>query len=934
MIERLERLVQTYGRYKQIFEDVRSLASSGAQTAALQRPLTAVTDARRGSRQTFGRAISMDKIDQATKAAHRGNMRPFTDLSRETIDTDPHLCSVLFKRFGSVTTLPLEIHPATGPGVDKERAKYYASVVREHVLGIPSLHQRLLQLGWGLFDGRSAHEVNWRPVKSAGSPFGRLSIVPDHLEWIHPRRLCFGPRRELLVLDEGQRHAGNFAPVGFSLDPDELRKRRIHSKFIQWTPSLFGEYQEREGLAPRCVYWSFFKRFSQRERMILIELFGKPWRIIEVDEDSAATTDDLEDADRAADQLGGNSTARMPRGTKLDVVQLDAKSSENHRAVIEDCDRQLSKLVLGQTGTTDPNPAGINNTQADVMQAEQAGVLISDSIALGEIVTAQLCRPIIELNFGADEIIHAPRFVLRWDRPTDRRADIERLRNAVDAGIEVPLTEAYESTGYRQPESDEPVIRIDQPPQTPGSANPPVPRPVIVYPPGESPATGEQQPAAEVADVGEGARKEAAGVVSTADLSKTVTVNESRAAQGLPPLTKPDGTRDPDGDLTTVEFEAKKTADASGWGERTSEIAPLAATRPSIEVVGASHRHYDTITAVLGNEIADRILAEAHAGEQELGSWIMLANSGDADEDVSEHRQPETDNGNPEEIIDTGRRELTRATGKWADHLGSAVVGLGTAGAIYNAINRAAEDLDAQPYGRALERRMLHSAALGAIDSNLDIGGLIESGFSKLPFQKAMSRFRQRDIVTKAIWNTLEAEAKRKAFTVAGMQTRTMVQAVHAELAKQIGQGADLREFRKFMMERLQSAGLIGAKHPQTGVFSASHVETVFRTNALNAYGAGRHSHASQPAVIRVRPVWEITGIGDSRSRRNHRKAHGKYLYASDPFWKKAYAPFGFNCRCRVKSHRLSKGMIIVTGTSLSFLPDRGFTSGVSNLLV
>ncbi|MCP4674366.1 MAG: DUF935 family protein [Deltaproteobacteria bacterium] len=925
----IDRIIQGYGKYKSLLEDIRTLAASGISTTALQRPLTTVTDARRGSRQIFGRAISMDKIERAMKAAYRGNMEPFTDLSRETIDTDPHLCSVLFKRFGSVTTLPLEIHPAAGPGVDKERAKYYASVVREHVLGIPNLHQRLLQLGWGLFDGRSAQEINWRPAKSAGSPFGRVSIVPDQLEWIHPRRLCFDPRRQLVVLDEGQRHAGNFASVGFSLDPDELRRRRLHTKFIQWKPSLFGEYQEREGLAPRALYWSFFKRYSQRERMILIELFGKPWRIIEVDEDSDASAEDLDDADLAADQLGGSSSARMPRGTKLNVVQLDAKSSENHRAVIEDCDRQLSKLVLGQTGTTDPNPAGINNTQADVMQAEQAGVLIWDSIALGEIVTAQLCRPIIELNFGADELIHAPRFVLRWDRPTDRRADIERLKKALDAGVEVALTEAYESTGYRQPESDEPVVRIDQPPQTPGSANPPVPRPVVVYPPGESPATGEQLPSAEVADVGEGSRANAAGMISTADLAKTVTVNEARAAQELPPLMLPDGSADPDGDLTLVEFEAKKTAAST---EGFDSALSIVAGRTRIEDVRTLHRHYDAITAELGCEVSDRIFAEAHAGEIELAHWFALAND---NEDVSDHTQPETDNGNPEEIIENGKKELTRAAGKWADHLGEAVVGLGSAGAIYNAVNRAAEDLDAQPYGRALERRMLHTAALGAIDSNLDIGGLGKEGFSKLSFQKAMKIFRQRDIVTKAVWNSLEAEAKRKAFTVAGLQTRTMVQAIHAELARQIGQGADLREFRKFMTERLQSSGLIGAKHPQTGIFSANHVETVFRTNALNAYGAGRHSHASQPAVIRARPVWGISGIGDSRSRRSHRKAHGKYLYASDPFWKQAYPPFGFNCRCRVNTHRLSRdvSLAIVPGSSLSFLPDRGFVSGVSNLL-
>ena len=39
-----------------------------------------------------------------------------------------------------------------------------------------------------------------------------------------------------------------------------------------------------------------------------------------------------------------------------------------------------------------------------------------------------------------------------------------------------------------------------------------------------------------------------------------VKVNEARAKQGLPALTLPDGELDPDGELTLIEFEIKKTA--------------------------------------------------------------------------------------------------------------------------------------------------------------------------------------------------------------------------------------------------------------------------------------------------------------------------------------------------------------------------------------
>jgi SPP1 gp7 family putative phage head morphogenesis protein len=985
----LDRLQKTYSAFLEIAKNANLTDSPKQENTLLQavpralsKPTVSVADARKSNRIRFGRSISMDKIEMAVRQANNGSMQQITDLSRETIDTDPHLCSVLFKRFGASTTLPWEIHTATGPGVDKERARFYASIVREAVGNIPHFRQRMLQLAWGVYDGRSVHEIVWKAAGSSmRSKFGNVTIVPQTLDWIHPRRINFGPERQLVITDESASVSGNFSPVGFPLDEETLRRLRMTSKFIKWTPSLFGEYQEREGLGPRSLYWSFFKRFSQRERMILIELFGKPWRIIEVPEDADVSETDLDDAEAAADSLGGATTARMPRGTKLNVVKVDANSSKNHQIVIEDCDRQLSKLVLGQTGTTDPNPAGLNNTQASVMLSEQAVVMMWDAKAISEIITSQLCDRIIVENFGENELVHAPSFVLRYDRPSDRQTDIDRLKKTLDAGVEVALVDAYESTGFRQPENDEPVIRIDQPPIVPGSANPPLPRPVAVYPSGQSPESGEQLPPAEVGDTGEGSKEDAAGVISVADLSKIVTVNEARAAQNLPPLAMPDGTPDPDGFLTLIEFQAVKTSsvaaiipamssggdddaqdddnddeDDEGGGdggddddsgdtgiepeeeddeESEGEQADAIAAEKSRIAIYQNIPERDALTKVLGESAADIAIMNSIAAQDELDRWFLLANESHGI-GIDDHKQPSSENGDPEEIMANGMRELTREPKKWADKLESAVVGLATATAINSALLRAGADLSPTKYGRVLERRMTQTSALGILDSETDFSGKTVENFSNMPFQRAMRIFRNLNAVTKPEWNLLEAEIKRKSFTVAGLQTKTMVQTAQHELTRQIAKGADLRQFRRFMKDRFESAGLIPRYDTMTRKARAAHVETVFRTNTLNAYGAGRQTHMSQPRVISLRPVWEISGINDRRTRPNHLKAHGQFLYATDRFWQRAYPPFGFNCRCRITSHPLSRDLTsrVVSGSSIPFLPDDGFFSGLGMLLI
>jgi hypothetical protein len=91
----------------------------------------------------------------------------------------------------------------------------------------------------------------------------------------------------------------------------------------------------------------------------------------------------------------------------------------------------------------------------------------------------------------------------------------------------------------------------------------------------------------------------------------------------------------------------------------------------------------------------------------------------------------------------------------------------------------------------------------------------------------------------------------------------------------------------------------------------------------------------TQPAVLKLRPYWQIMGPDDDRKRPTHRKALGVVLPADHPFWRTAFPPFGYNCRERVVS-RSQKWVDAHGGVSSppTGLPDPGFTSGTQGLLV
>jgi hypothetical protein len=87
--------------------------------------------------------------------------------------------------------------------------------------------------------------------------------------------------------------------------------------------------------------------------------------------------------------------------------------------------------------------------------------------------------------------------------------------------------------------------------------------------------------------------------------------------------------------------------------------------------------------------------------------------------------------------------------------------------------------------------------------------------------------------------------------------------------------------------------------------------------------------------VLRLRPYWQIRGTNDSRQRPTHKRAQNTILSADNPFWRRAYPPFGYCCRCRTIAR--SKRWVDSHGGPTRVpegLPDPGFDSGIDASLI
>jgi phage gp29-like protein len=421
------------------------------------------------TRRYWGSALTPEAIETVLRAAEYGYMRDLTDLMSEALQIDGHFGMCVTKRHRSVAAARVNVVPAEGPGLDPIFAKECADLVRQQIKWLPNWRQILLRLEWGHFHGRAASEKIWDY-----NPNSRIQYRISDICWIHPRRLQFGPMRELRVRDDafgygwgahgigssglGINAGGSFGPGGFAARGLNLSEMPL--KFITFTPQLYNEYAEREGYGPRCLYYSFFKRFGKREQMVLLEVFGKPWRILEHEPTSTASVQDeqLKSAAEVIDAMGANATGYAPVGMRVKTDQPAQGAGQVHENVIGGSNDEISKIALGEARTMSTKPSGLGSTDSAEAADVNAEVKSEDAVNLSDLLSEQLSVDIIVLNFGPDAAVYAPRIELTYEQAPDRDKETDRATKLVSAGFPLKKAEVYERIGYTPPEDGDELL--------------------------------------------------------------------------------------------------------------------------------------------------------------------------------------------------------------------------------------------------------------------------------------------------------------------------------------------------------------------------------------------------------------------------------------------------------------------------------------------
>jgi len=390
---------------------------------------------------TLLQSLTPERLAQILNDVRRGECpAEYLELAQDIELKDLHYRSVLSTRKDTITGLDVKVIPASDDKRDMELAEAVErDIVKNSSAKLYTLIRDMLD---ALAKGFSVSEIIWDT---------------DMAHW-KPKQYKFRDPRWFQYDKETGKTLMLRSPLGNELEP----LKPFH--FVVHEPHLISGNQITAGLALPALYYWMLKSYNVTSWAAFIDRYGYPIRIGKYGK--KFTEEDRITLKRAVASIGQDFGAIIPESAQLEIVE--SKSTGEKANVYEKLadwiDKQVSKLVLGQTMTTDD---GSSKSQSETHDKVRNDIADSDILQVIETLNAALTIPYINLNFGEQE--NYPKIDLF--KPDEK--NIEQIIDAVEKlgplGLTVKSDELRSIIGMSNPDEGDEVIG-GRAPQEPSAA--------------------------------------------------------------------------------------------------------------------------------------------------------------------------------------------------------------------------------------------------------------------------------------------------------------------------------------------------------------------------------------------------------------------------------------------------------------------------------
>lgn len=418
-------LIDLYGRPL----NVAASATRSEISEVVARPTT--TGVRQAwNNSTVAAGLTPQRLASILQRAADGDPHDYLTLAEEMEERDWHYAAELGKRKLAVLGLDRNVQAAS----DEPRDIEIAEAVRTEIIEDEAFED----LGSGLLDalgkGYGVVEIGWSTSKR---------WVPNQYAWRDPRWFQWDREtgHQLRMLDPADMANGV-----------ELRP----FKFAVHKPNLKMGLPVRGGLA-RLAAWAFlFKFYGVKDWATFAESYGQPLRLGKYD--ASATPKDVDILFNAVSMIGTDCAAVIPKAMEIEFVKAEGgtgSGADLYQKFAEFLDKQVSKAVVGQSGTADVQTGG-GYAQSKVLDGVRGDICESDAKQLARTIRRDVIEPYVRFNYGPDAKI--PGLLLQTPKTEDLKALSEALAPMIDRGLKVRASQMREKFGLDAPELDDEVL--------------------------------------------------------------------------------------------------------------------------------------------------------------------------------------------------------------------------------------------------------------------------------------------------------------------------------------------------------------------------------------------------------------------------------------------------------------------------------------------
>lgn len=387
-----------------------------------------VSGVRRVHEERVATGLTPERLGSLLRDAAIGLTRAYLTLAEEMEERYLHYASQLQTRRLAIESVDVTVEAAKGVP-----SKIIAAV--EELTEESAFEEALGSLTDGIAKSYAAVEMMWEYERGALRP----------VEYIYRDQRFF--QFDRLSLSELR------LAVDGSIEGEELPA----AKFLRHLPRSKMGIPIRRGVARPAAWAYMIQSFALQDWAGFSEVYGMPLRVGKYN--AGASESDKRTLLKAVASIANDAAAIIPDGMMIEFHEVSGtQGSAVFGGLLDYVDKQVSKLVVGQTMTSDD---GSSLGQAKIHNEVRLDILRADAKQLAATMTRDLIIPFVAMNFGPQDVYPQLRM------PVPDPEDLEVLTKAVTAmvplGLKVGQREMREKIGLSEPGDDEELLQAPQP---------------------------------------------------------------------------------------------------------------------------------------------------------------------------------------------------------------------------------------------------------------------------------------------------------------------------------------------------------------------------------------------------------------------------------------------------------------------------------------